>query len=74
MAKKIRVELNIQGVGELLKSQDLADKLRTLAEGIAGGWEVDTKQAGTRVIASIYSTDPEQIAEERDTHALVGRL
>ena len=74
MAKKIRVELNTQGVGALLKSQDLEDKLRNLAEGIAGGWEVDTKQMGERVIASIYSTDPEQIAEERKTHALIGRL
>lgn len=74
MANKTKVTLNRQGVGELLKSQDLADKLKDLAEGLAGGWEVDTKQMGTRVIASIYSTDREQIEEELDNHGLVGRL
>ena len=76
MAKNnVRVELNHAGIGQLLKSEELGEKLGQLAESYAGdGWESDTKQMGTRVIASIYTTDYDVAGEELDTHALVGRL
>lgn len=72
---KTTVELNRAGVGELLKSSELEQGLGQLAQSYASdGWETDTRQMGTRVIASIYTTDYNVAGEELDTHALVGRL
>lgn len=76
MAKnKTTVKLNFAGVGQLLKSSELEQGLGQLAEQYAGGdWKTDTKTMGTRVIASIYTTESSAVDEELDTHALVGRL
>lgn len=75
MAKNsIRIELNKKGVGELLKSKDMQDTLKKLAQDHSGGWETDTKIMGTRVIASIYSADRAAISEELNTHRIVGGL
>lgn len=71
---KIKIELNGKGVGDLLKSRDLEQVLQSIAEQHAGGWQVDTKVMPTRVIASIYSEDPEQVSEELETHSIVGGL
>ena len=64
---KVRIELNRDGVRALLKSQEMEAGLLGLAEGIRDrcgeGYEADTKQMETRVIASVY-TDTE--AARRD--------
>ncbi len=58
---KVRIELNSAGVRELLRSDDLGEKLEALAEGISGrcgeGYEYDRKLMPTRVIASVYTGD-----------------
>ena len=75
MAKKVDVKLNLAGVRALRKSPELVAGLKAIADGAAGpGWETDTKEMGTRTIASIYSTDPEAIQAELDSHALISRL
>lgn len=74
MSKKVRVELNTKGVRQLLKSEDLQNKLGELAQSRAGGWKTDTVVLGTRAVASIYSEDPDQIAKELDSHGIVGGL
>ncbi|MBQ6035773.1 MAG: hypothetical protein IJL43_00540 [Lachnospiraceae bacterium] len=74
MSKKVRVVLNTKGVGQLLKSEDLQNKLGEIAREKAGGWETDTVVLGTRAVASIYSEDREQIAKELESHDIVGGL
>lgn len=74
---KVRVELNKQGIVDLLKDPTLEAGLQDLASRNASGWETDTKYITgnrPRVVASIYTTDRDAIQEELDTHALVGGL
>ena len=71
---KVKVELNRSGVQELLKSDDVQNALRTLADQHAGGWQTDVVVLSTRAVASIYSTDYAEVAEELDTHRIVGGL
>ena len=56
---KIEIKLNYAGVGELLKSQEIADTVKEVAEQVAAragdGYATDVYQAGTRVIASVYT-------------------
>ena len=75
MAAKFDLRLNIAGVTELRKSPEMEAALLELASSYAGdGWEAETRQMPTRVIASVFSTDPEAIAEELDSHGLVGQM
>lgn len=74
MAKKYKVELNRSGVRELLKSPEMQSALSSLAHEHSGGWQTDVKMMGTRVIASIFSTDYEEVGRELDNHEIVGGL
>ena len=74
MGNKVTVKLNTKNIGELLKSDDMKKTLEKAARDHANGWETDTKMMDSRVIASIYTTDREQIREELDNHRLVGGL
>lgn len=75
---KIKVELIPEGMHELLNSKDLESGLAKLARDNSSGWLTDTKQMKggkrSRVIASIFSIDQEAIAEELETHKIVGGL
>ena len=75
---KIKVELNTQGIVDLLKDPTLEAGLKDLAsQNAPGDWNVDSKYitgSRPRVVASIYTTDQEAIQEELDTHRLVGGL
>ena len=75
---KIKVELLSGGMHELLNSKDLESGLEKLARDNSGGWLTDIKKMTggkrSRVIASIYSVDQEAIAEELETHKIVGGL
>lgn len=76
MSKNVKIDSASlrKGVGELLKSMDLEQKLKKLADERKQDWDTDTKLMPTRVIASIYTDDPEKIQEEMDTHRIVGGL
>ena len=75
MAKTTKVTLNIAGVRALRKSPEMEAVLKAQAERFAGdGWQTDTKEMGTRIIASVYTTDSNAVEEELKTHALVGRI
>lgn len=74
MAKKVTVKVNYTEVGKLLKSKDLEEGLERLARQKSNGWDTDTKMMGSRVIASIYTTDSGQASEELDSHRIVGGL
>ena len=72
---KIRVELNYAGVGELLKSQEIADTVKEVAEQVADragdGYATDVYQAGTRVIASVYTETEEAMKDNLENNTLL---
>lgn len=72
---KIRVELNYAGVGELLKSQEIADTVKEVAEQVAAragdGYATDVYQAGTRVIASVYTETEEAMKDNLENNTLL---
>lgn len=63
----IKVELNHEAVGELLKSSEMQELVKSYADEIAErageGYASDTYNAGSRVIASAY-TDTEEAMED----------
>lgn len=73
-----RFELNKAGVAELLKSNEMANVLAERAEAIrakcGSGYETDTYQAGTRVIASVYAADDEAIQDNYDNETIMRAL
>ena len=74
MANKVKIELNSDGIRALLKSKETQDVLDQIARARAGGWLTDTKVLDTRAVASIYSTDYKEVAEELQNHTIVGGL
>lgn len=74
MAKKVVIELNHAGIAALLKSQETQQMLEEIAQQHSGGWKTDTKVLGSRAVASIYSADYKEVAEELETHQIVGGL
>lgn len=71
---KTTIKVNYSEVGRLLKSKELEAGLESLARQKAHGWNTDTKMMGTRVIASIYATESDQVSEELRNHRIVGGL
>lgn len=75
MASKGKFVLNTRGVGELLKSAELQRILGEKAEEIAAragdGYASDTKLMGTRVIASVYTTDAETARNDAENDILL---
>ena len=70
-----RIELNYAGVGELLKSQEIADTVKEVAEQVAAragdGYATDVYQAGTRVIASVYTETEEAMKDNLENNTLL---
>ena len=75
---KVRIELNREGVRQLLRSNDLGEKLEGLAEAIAGrcgdGYEHDRKLMATRVIASVYTGTPEAKKDNLQNNTILRSL
>ena len=75
MAKKgEKIELNHDGIGQLLKSEDVQKMLAEISQQHSGGWQTDVVVLGTRAVASIYSTDYDEVGEELENHRIVGGL
>ena len=74
MGKKVKVELNKAGIGELLKSKETQEMLEQIARERSGGWKTDSVVLGTRAVASIYSTSYSEVADELENHNVVGGL
>ena len=70
-----RIELNYAGVGELLKSQEIADAVKEVAEQVAAragdGYATDVYQAGTRVIASVYTETEEAMKDNLENNTML---
>lgn len=70
-----RIEINYAGVGELLHSQEIADAVKEAADQVAQkageGYATDVYQAGTRVIASVYTETEEAMKDNMDNNTLL---
>lgn len=75
---KVRIELNSAGVRELLKSGEMEALLREKAGEIASrcgeGYESDSKQMPTRVIASAYTGTKEAMQDNLENNTLLRNL
>ena len=72
---KVRIELNQKGIRELLKSSELEAVLGEHARKIAGrcgdGYGYDTYQATTRVIASVFTEDPDAMRDNLKNNTIL---
>lgn len=72
---KFHVELNSDGVRELLQSSEMTDICRSLAEGIAGragaGYEVTTYRGKNRVNASVHAATNEATQDNLKNNTLL---
>ena len=74
MSNKFKFELDYDGVGELLKSQEVAELTKEIASIIRNqmpnGYDTDSYQGTTRNIASVYTTTKAAYNHEMDTDEL----
>lgn len=72
---KVRIELNSEGVRNLLKSAEIAEICRTHAQEIAGragsGYEVTTYTGKTRVNASVHAATDEAYRDNLKNNTLL---
>ena len=80
MSRTVWIKLNKPGVGELLKSKDMQNVTKELAENIknrAGGdagYSVTTEVGKTRCNASIAITDVKLLGREKKNNTLIKSL
>lgn len=71
----ITVVLNRDQVGEYLQSEELEQALLELAQSIADrcgeGYAADTYQAGSRVIASVYTETGEAALDNEQNNTIL---
>lgn len=75
MANKVRIELNSEGVRELLRSSDIAAVCRQHADQIAGrcggGYEVTTYTGHNRINASVHAATDEAYRDNLKNNTLL---
>ena len=71
----IKVELNHEAVGEMLKSSEMQELVKIYADEIAeragDGYASDTYSAGSRVIASAYTETEEAMEDNLENNTLL---
>lgn len=71
----VKIEVNYSGVGALLKSQEMADVVRSLADSIAAssgpGFASDTYMTHSRVVASAYTSDRDSMLDNEMNNTLL---
>ena len=71
----IKVELNHTAVGELMKSSEMKELVKSYADEIAErageGYASDTYNAGSRVIASAYTETEEAMEDNLENNTLL---
>ncbi len=71
----IKVELNHEAVGEMLKSSKMQELVKSYADEIAKrageGYASDTYNAGSRVIASAYTETEEAMEDNLENNTLL---
>ena len=76
---KVRIKLNTEGVGDLLKGQDVQNALSELAEGIkqrAGGdgYEVFNSVGRKRAHASVVAATRKAIIDNNENNTILKSL
>lgn len=74
---KVTIELNYEGVGQLLKSESMQSGLNLLANEIVngdGGYEIKDIVAPTRAIATIQTITKEKMQANLDNNELLTKL
>lgn len=74
---EVRIELNEQGVRELLHevgSTVCAELAQGIADSCGEGYAADVFVAGTRTIASAYTATEEAYKDNLDNNTLLGAL
>lgn len=70
----VRIEINADGVRELLRSQEVRDDLQRRAERIAAqageGYEADSSLSPKRARANVRTVTPEAMRDEAINHTL----
>lgn len=73
--RNVKVVLNSEGIRNLMKSEEVESEVSKKAANIqkkcGSGYETDTYQAGTRVIASVYTEDPGTIKDCLENNTLL---
>ena len=72
---KVKIELNYAGVGELLHSKKIEGEVKRIANQVSAsagdGYATDVYQAGTRVIASVYTETTEAMKDNQENNTLL---
>lgn len=75
---KVKIKLNKTGVKEFFHSKELEDILKERAEAIRGragaDYRTDTYNAGTRVIASVFTDSAEAVDDNYNNNTLLKAL
>lgn len=74
----LTIELDYQGVGELLKSEEMSNVISELAEGIKDrcgeGYECDVQVFQTRVVGSVYTDTSSAIKDNLNNNTILRSL
>lgn len=72
---KTRVELSYSGIGEILRSEEMAACVRGEAgrifAALGDGYASDTYHAGTRVIASVFTETKDAAKDNSENNSLL---
>ena len=72
---KVKIELNRAGIGALLKSEEVRNCVKGIADQKAAqcgtGYASDSYVAGTRVIASVYTETAEAAKDNLENNTLL---
>lgn len=72
---KVKIELNYAGVGQLLKSDEIREFIKTEADrrasALGAGYATDSHMAGTRVISSIFTETAAAAKDNTENNSLL---
>lgn len=72
---EIRIELNHDGIAQLLKSQEMESCVKDVASGIKSrcgeGYEVDSYMTPSRIVSSVYTETVEAMQDNLDNNTLL---
>lgn len=75
MSKGTTIVVNYAGVGELLRSMEMEACVLEIAQQVQArcgdGYDTDTYQAGTRVIASCFTATEEAVKDNLENNTLL---
>lgn len=75
MGKKVRFELNLKGLNELMKSEEMQDVLLNAGQEVASaageGFEAEVHQADYVAISNVYPTTHEARKENLENNTLL---